>query len=79
MREWIFDIILGILLFAFGILIGYTLSKPKPPIDEILSEIKSLQQDVVRLDTRTMETYIHTQHLISWRDSIIFRPPEKEK
>jgi hypothetical protein len=79
MKEWIINILLGVLIFMLGFSIGFNFNIPRPPIDEILSEIKSLQQDVVRLENRTMETYIHTQHLIVWRDSILFRPPPPKK
>ena len=76
MREWITDIILGALLFLIGFSFGYFLGKPEPPTMEIVTEIKLLQKDIVRIETQAIKNLIKIEDLDKWRDSIIFRPPE---
>ncbi len=79
MKEWITDIIIGVLCIALGFLVGFTVNKKEPPTKEILLEIKNLQQDLVRVEIRSTENLINIQHLLKWQDSIIFRPPERKK
>jgi hypothetical protein len=68
------DIILGILLLLIGFLIGWTThaSLNIPPIDKMAKEIINLQKDVLRLEGDSAENYAHIQHLMTWRNSILF-------
>jgi hypothetical protein len=78
MKEILINFTIGLLTLLLGFIIGYNVSRPEPPISEIVSEIKNLQKDVVRLDTQSMENYININNLMRWRDSIIFRPSPKK-
>jgi hypothetical protein len=68
----------GVLIFVVGFLVGYIYHHPEPLTKEILLEIKALQQDVVRVESQSMENFIKIEYLEHWRDSIVFRPPERE-
>lgn len=75
------DIILGVLIFIAGFLIGFLFSDDigmKDPITELISEVKMLQKDLVRVEIQTTENFVKINYLEFWRDSILFRPPEKK-
>ena len=71
------DIILGVLLFAAGLLMGFIYTDKEPPNFAI--EISALQKDIMRLEAQGMENFIKINYLEHWRDSVVFRPPERKK
>ena len=75
------DIILGILIFTMGFLIGYLVNDDvgmKETSVEIISEIKSLQKDITRVEIQATENFIKIDYLEHWRDSVVFRPPPRK-
>ncbi len=71
------DIMLGVLIFVMGFLIGFLFNDKDPP--NFTTEISALQRDIMRLEAQGMENFIKIDYLEHWRDSVVFRPPERKK
>ncbi len=70
------DIVLGILIFTMGFLIGFVYNSEQPP--NFTTEISALQRDIMRIEAQGMENFIKIDYLEHWRDSIVFRPPPRK-
>jgi len=71
------EFLIGVLIFCVGFFTGSMWNHRDPP--NFATEIKNLQQDIMRIEGHQTENFIKIEYLERWRDEIIFRPPLKKK